>query len=132
MKAQPTRKHRATLPPAFSLLQSEFGDFLYTRIDYARTDAEEGQPLTVLSALTRKGIDPWWEAARLRKLSPEAARRHLAAIIATLPEAPRSIDDALTIAGRLIALLPPRPSLGARLAAATRGFRTRLSQPFGR
>lgn len=118
------RKHRATLPPAFSLLRSEFSDFLYAPID-----AEERQPLTVLSALTREGIDPWWEAARLHKLPPETARRHLAAILAALPEASRSIDDALTIAGRLTASLPPRPSPWARLAEATRGFRTPL---FGR
>jgi len=127
MKAQPMPKRQATLPPAFSLLRSELGDFLYARID-----AEDGPPLTVLSAFTRKGIDPWQEAEKLQSLPPEAARRHLAATIATMPEEPRSIDDALTIAGRLIALLPPRPSLGARLATATRGFGIRLSRPFGR
>ena len=120
------RKHDATLPPAFSLLRSEFGNFLYTRID-----ADDGAPLTVLSAFTRQGIDPWQEAVKLQQLSPEAARRHLAATIAALPEEPRSMDEALTIADRLIAFLPPRASLGARLAAATRAFRTRLSRPFG-
>jgi hypothetical protein len=127
MNARQMRKQDATLPPAFSLLRSEFGDFLYARIG-----AEDGPPLTVLSAFTRKGIDPWQEAAKLQNLPREAARRHLAATIATMPEEPRSMDEALTTAGRLIAFLPPRPSLGAWLAAATRGFRTRLSRPFGR
>jgi hypothetical protein len=127
MKARRMRKPSATLPPAFSLLRSELGDFLYAPID-----AEDGRPLTVLSALTREGIDPWQEAAKLRQLPPETARRNLAAIIAALPERPQSMDDALTVAGRLIAFLPPRPSLAARLAAATRGFRTRLSRPLGR
>lgn len=120
-------KRQATLPPAFSLLRSEFGDFLYARID-----AEDGTPLTVLSAFTRKGIDPWQEAAKLQNLPPEAARQHLAAAIAAMTEWARSMDEALTTAGRLIALLPPRPSLGARLATATRGFGIRLSRPFGR
>ena len=120
-------KRQATLPPAFSLLRSEFGDFLYARID-----AEDGTPLTVLSAFTREGIDPWQEAAKLQKLPPEAARQHLAAAIAAMTEWARSMDEALTTAGRLIALLPPRPSLGARLATATRGFGIRLSRPFGR
>jgi hypothetical protein len=127
MNARRMHKHDATLPPAFSLLRSEFGDFLYARID-----AEDGPPLTVLSAFTRRGIDPWQEAAKLQNLPPDAARRRLAITIAAMPEEPRSMDEALTIAGRLIAFLPLRRSLGARLAAATRGFRTRLSRPFGR
>jgi hypothetical protein len=120
MNAPRMRRHDGRLPPAFSLLRSQFADFLYARID-----AEDGPPLTVLSAFTRQGIDPWQEAARLQQLPPEAARRHLAATIAALPEKARSTDEASTIAGRLIAFLP-------RLAAATRGFRTRLSRPFGR
>ncbi|HLI19992.1 MAG TPA: hypothetical protein VKV32_02670 [Stellaceae bacterium] len=114
------------LPLAFSLLRSEFGDFVYARID-----AEDGPPLTVLSAFARNGIDPWQEAAKLHNLPPEAARRRLAATIATMSEEPRSMDEALAIADRLIAFLPPRASLGTRLAAATRGFRARLSRPFG-
>jgi hypothetical protein len=118
----------ATLPKAFSLLRSEFGDFLYAPIG-----AEDGQrPLTVLSAFTREGIDPWQEAAKLRRLPRETARRNLAAIIAALPEGPRSMEDALTISDRLIAFLPARVSLAARLAAATRGLRMRLSRQFGR
>lgn len=121
------RKHDATLPPAFSLLRSEFGNFLY-----APLDAEDEPPLTLLSAFTRKGIDPWQEAAKLQNLPPDAARCLLAATIAAMPERPRSMDEALTIAGRLIAFLPPHPSLGARLAAAARGFGARLSRPFGR
>jgi len=123
------RKHRpdATLPPAFSLLKSEFGDFLYARID-----TEDGPPLTVLSAFTREGLDPWQEAAKLQQLAPEAARRHLAATIAALPDALQSVDEALAIAGRLVVLLPPRPSLTMRLATATRGLRTRLSRASGR
>ena len=60
MKMRPMGKHGATLPPAFSLLRSELGDFLYAQID-----VEDARPLTVLSALTRKGIDPWQEAAKL-------------------------------------------------------------------
>ena len=128
MKAQPMRKRQATLPPAFSLLRSELGGFLYARIDAE----EDGPPLTMLSAFTRKGIDPWQEAAKLQNLPRDAARRQLAATIAAMSEEPRSMDEALAIAGQLIALLPPRPSLGAGLAAATRGFRTRLSRPLGR
>lgn len=121
------RKAEATLPPAFSLLRSEFGNFLYTRID-----VEDRRPLTLLSAFTRKGIDPWQEAAKLQQLPPEAAQRVLAATVAALPEEPRSMEEALTIAGRLIALLPSRPSLRTRLATAMRGFRMRLSRSFGR
>jgi hypothetical protein len=126
MKMRRTGKHGATLPPAFSLLRSELGDFLYAPID-----VEDARPLTVLSALTRKGIDPWQEAAKLQQLPTEAARRDFAGTIAALRGEPLSMDEALTIAGRLLAFLPARPSLRARLAVKTWGFRRRLSRPFG-
>jgi hypothetical protein len=127
MKTRSVRPQDAELPPAFSLLRSEFGDFLYAAID-----VDDAKPLTLLSAFTRAGMDPWREAATLCTLPPETARQRLAVLIAALPEHTRSMDEALSIAGRLIASLPPRPSLAARLVAATRGLGLRLSRPFAR
>jgi len=100
--------HQATLPPAFSLLNSEFNDFLFAPI------GEEGNDtlLTVLSALARLGIDPWQESARLAQLSTELATQRLTSIIAELPNGRWAPADADAIAARLVNLLPAkRPSV---------------------
>jgi hypothetical protein len=53
----------------YSLLDSEFNDFLFAPI------GEEGNEmlLSVLSALARLGVDPWQEAARLSQLPKETS-----------------------------------------------------------
>jgi hypothetical protein len=94
---------RATaLPPAFSLLNSEFNDFLFAPIGAEGND----MALTVLSALARLGIDPWQESARLAQLSTEKATQRLTAIVSGLPDGGWAPADAGAIAARLIALLP--------------------------
>jgi hypothetical protein len=92
------------LPPAFSLLQSEFNDFLYAPIGEEGNDA----PLTVLSALARLGIDPWQESARLARLSRDLATQSLTSMIAKLPDGRWAQSDAGAIAARLVALLPAK------------------------
>lgn len=113
----------ATLPPAFSLLKSEFNDFLFAPI------GEEGNHavLTVLSALARLDIDPWQESALLAQQSKDAATQRLTSIIASLPNGLWAPSDAGTIAARLIALLPTKRAvaLPARGPAATRSQRAR-------
>jgi hypothetical protein len=47
---------------------------------------ENGAPLSVLSGLTRLGIDPWIEGARLAKLPEQAAARALTPLIALFPK----------------------------------------------
>lgn len=112
------------LPPAFSLLQSEFNDFLFAPLG----DQDDGhRALTVLSALTREGIDPWEQAAKLRQLPRELAARNLASILSALPDWTRPESEAQLAADRLIALLPARPSLQLRLARAARGVRARVA-----
>ncbi len=103
------------LPAAFSLLKSEFNDFLFAPVG----GAEDPRVLTVLSALTCAEVDPWQQAARLRQLPREKAVRNLAAILVALPDRPLAPAQAEDAAERLIALLPRRPSRKARLAAAT-------------
>jgi len=46
-------RHKAALPAAFSLLNSEFNDFLFAPVG----NDEDHRPLSVLSALTRAGLD---------------------------------------------------------------------------
>jgi len=64
--------------------------------------------LSVLSALARRGVDPWDQAAKLARLPVETATQLLASLIAPLPDDPPADVDTLTISARLIALLPGR------------------------
>jgi hypothetical protein len=91
-----------TLPARFSLLHSEFNGFLYASIG----DEGEEPPLSVFSALTRLGLDPWQEAARLSTLPKAVASQALAATIARLPTGARDAAGAEGVAARLIEFLP--------------------------
>ena len=88
----------------FSLIHSEFNAFLFASLG----EEKNGSELTVLSALTRLGFDPWREAARLSRLPKDAAARALATTIALLPEAEEWASDARAIAARLVERLPGR------------------------
>ena len=67
---------------------------------------QAGVPLTVLSALTRLGFDPWQEAARLSDLPRDTAARAFAVTIAMLPEGDWKAEDSEAIATRLVNWLP--------------------------
>jgi hypothetical protein len=99
------------LPPAFSLLDSEFNAFLFAPI----REEENHSSLTVLSALSRQGIDPWKQAAGLSRLSRDAAVQQLDIIIQSLPDGHYSKTESNAIAMRLAALLPSPPSSSSRL-----------------
>lgn len=96
------RDVEAALPPAFSLLKSEFNDFLFAPIG----EENNNTVLTVLSAFARLGVDPWQEAARLGQLSTDKATHRLTAIISGLPKGLWAESDVETIAARLVGLLP--------------------------
>jgi hypothetical protein len=103
-----------TLRPEYSLGHSEYNAFLFSAVGEDRV----GLPLTVLSALSRLGLDPWQEAARLSDLPREAAARAVAATIARLPEGDWKASDAEAIAARLVDCLPahsvpPIPAMAA-------------------
>ncbi len=70
-----------TLRPEYSLGHSAYNDFLFGSLG----PGEGGTEITVLSALSRLGIDPWQEAERLAALPREAAAQALADTIARLP-----------------------------------------------
>ncbi len=93
-----------TLRPEFTLGHSPYNAFLFATVG----EQEVGMPLTVLSALTRLGFDPWQEAARLAALPRETAARVFALTIAMLPEGDWKASDAEAIAARLVELLPGR------------------------
>jgi hypothetical protein len=91
-----------TLPARFSLLHSDFNDFLFAFIG----DQQNGMPLNVVSALTRLDVDPWEEAARLAALPKVLATEALEPMIARLPIFRRQQSDNLAISRRLVELLP--------------------------
>ena len=93
-----------TLPAEFSLLNSDLNNFLFASVG----DEQNGMSLNVLSALTRLGVDPWEEAARLADLPKALAAEALASMMARLPiDRPQSSDN-LAISERLVGLLPAR------------------------
>ncbi len=82
------------------------------RFVYADVTPEaNGMSLSVLSALARRGLDPWQEARRLAELPAPVAVDRLAQTLAALPLVRVSLDDTKAIAGRLVALLPPAPDM---------------------
>ena len=105
------------LPVPFSLLHSDLNDFLFASIG----EEQNGVTLSVVSALTRLGVDPWEEAARLTPLPKARAAETLAKLIARLPiRRTESLDD-LVICRRLVELLPANKaarSLGCERAGA--------------
>ena len=82
----------------------EFETFLYAPIG----QDNEGMPLSVLSALARRDVDPWEEAAKLAQLPEEKAVTQLVSWLGASAHAPLAGPDSATIATRLIALLPRR------------------------
>jgi hypothetical protein len=96
-----------TLRPEYALGHSPYNAFLFAAVG----EEQAGVPLTVLSALTRLGFDPWQEAARLADLPRETAARVLAVTIAMLPEGDWKSSEVETIAARLVSSLPGQSSL---------------------
>jgi hypothetical protein len=83
-------------------LGSEFNAFLFSTIGEGRN----GMPLSVVSLLARRNLDPWLEAASLAAMPADAATRRLDSLIRELPDQPLTLPDSRTIATRLITLLP--------------------------
>lgn len=91
-----------TLRPEFTLGHSPYNAFLFAEVG----EEHAGVSLTVLSALTRLGFDPWQEAARLSDLPRDTAARAFAVTIAMLPEGDWKAEDSEAIATRLVGWLP--------------------------
>jgi hypothetical protein len=93
-----------TLRAEYSLGNSVYNPFLFAAVG----EEKVGLPLTVLTALTRLGFDPWLEAARLSALPRETAARAFAVTIAMLPEGDWKASESEAIAARLVNWLPGR------------------------
>jgi hypothetical protein len=79
-----------------------FSDFLAAEIG----EEKNGMALSLLSALTRLGIDPWQEASRLAELPEKKAVDALSAIIARAVTPAPADTDTPSLAERLVRLLP--------------------------
>ena len=101
------------LPAQFSLLHSDLNAFLFASVG----EEQNGVTLSVVSGLTRLGLDPWEEAARLTPLPKAQAANSLAELVARLPICRAQSTDALAISRRLVELLPAKAAaLPARRA----------------
>jgi hypothetical protein len=93
------------LSARFSLLHSDLNDFLFAAVG----EQQNGMPLNVVSGLTRLGLDPWEEAARLAALPKVLAAEKLEPIIARLPFERSHQSDSWAISRQLVELLPASP-----------------------
>ena len=81
--------------------EEKYDVFLYESI----ADQDNGAPISVLSALTRGNHDPWEEAARLAKLSPDRAERELIELLNGSVGRKLSFSEMESTAKRLVPLL---------------------------
>jgi hypothetical protein len=91
-----------TLRNAFRPLRPDLDGFLFSQVGEER----RGIPLSMISALTQLGLDPWEEAARLSSLSRREAAEQLARLMAELPDACGPLPEARRIADELVEQLP--------------------------
>lgn len=82
----------------------EFERFLYATVGEDR----QGTDVTVISALSRLGLDPWKEAEDLSTLNRSAASSQLGKLLSGLSDVPSLAMDNRAVAAKLAALLPDR------------------------
>jgi hypothetical protein len=87
---------------SFRPLRPDLDKFLFAAVGPER----EGIPLSMVSALTRLGLDPWDEAGRLSSLGKREAVEQLARLLAELPGTSRPLAEAREIADRAVEQLP--------------------------
>jgi hypothetical protein len=87
-------------------LRPDLDNFLFAEIG----EEKDGIQLSMISVLTRLGLDPWDEAGRLSALSRPEAGQQLGRLIAELPDACRPLAEAREIAARLVEQLPRNDS----------------------
>src|SRR6266446_2337840 len=112
-----------TLRRSFRPLRPDLDKFLFAAVG----DEIDGIPLSMISALTRLGLDPWQESGRLSSLSSREAVEQLARLIAEIPGIFRPLGEAREIADGLVGLLPKYDN--SRASAPQVQIRPRCSRP---
>jgi len=115
-----------TLRSLYRPLRPDLDEFLFAAVG----DEGNGMPLSMISALTRLGLDPWDEAGRLSSLNKRDAIEQLAPMLAQLlPGRLWASGEVRAIAGGLIELLPKRDSTSAPAPARRRRPRPTMPKP---
>ena len=96
----------------FAPLRPDLDSFLFAAVG----EEIDGIPLSMISALTRLGLDPWDEASRLASLGKQEAIEQLARMIGRLPGAIWPAVEVAKIARGLVDLLPRRDTTTLRPA----------------
>jgi hypothetical protein len=91
-----------TLRNCYRPLRPDLDGFLFSQVG----EECRGIPLSMISALTRLGLDPWEEAGRLSSLSKGEAVEQLARLIVELPDTAGPLSEARRIAAELVERLP--------------------------
>ena len=109
-----------TLRQSFRPLRPDLDRFLFAQVG----NEIDGVPLSVISALTRLGLNPWEEADRLSSFSDREAAEQLARLIVDLPNHTDHLRYTRDIAAGLVSLLP------ARGPSSTRALQIRIRPRF--
>lgn len=82
-------------------LDSRYNEFLFTEIG----EQDNGMPMSMASALTRLGLDPWDEACRLAALPTGSANSAVAHLIGRTSGLDAPISDIPKLSVKLVGLL---------------------------
>lgn len=85
-----------------------FDGFLYAKLGHDR----RGNAVSVLSALTRLGLDPWDEAAELSSLPRGGAEARLSNLLSRFHDIPGLAAERSVVLQRLVGLLPRDDTVG--------------------
>ena len=92
---------------------SIYEEFLYTEIG----EQENGMPVSMVSALTRLGLDPWDEARRLASLPATGAVTAIGELIKRTSVFTAQASALPSLTGRLAALLARPAPVAARVVS---------------
>jgi hypothetical protein len=116
-----------TLRTLYMPLRPDLDEFLFATVGEER----DGMPLSVISALTGLGLDPWVEATRLLSLQKGEAVKQLVLTIARLPGERWASSEIRKIASGLIERLPSASGAGiAAIIKRPAGAQTAPSKMF--
>ena len=103
-----------TLHRSFRPLRPDLDRSLFAQVG----NEVDGVPLSVVSARTRLGLDPWEEATRLCSFSEREAAEQLTCLLADLPGHTDRLRDTRQTAADLVSLLPEGGSSSTRMPQA--------------
>ncbi|MCF8485526.1 MAG: hypothetical protein K9G71_09935 [Rhodobacteraceae bacterium] len=86
-----------------------------------------GANVSVMSMLSRLGLDPWDEATDLARMPKAPAQQRLNSLMEQFSDVPSLAAGYGEVTGRLVALLPVKPA--PRITLGTQSYGPRLALP---